>query len=145
MIDIFSPLGDAPPAPVIQNWTGLPEPPFWKELTGGMSWPPSGAFPPSPPPACAYSPTWPCKPWPPPPPPGWPSNWPWPLPLGPAAGVPPPTPPGAAAPPPTPAKPEGKQKPWGWIILGGLALGAGLLVMSGAGVLALADNPRERL
>lgn len=147
MIDVFSSLaqparhlGDAPPAPTPTNWTGIPEPPGWKELTGGMSWPPTGAFPPSPPPACALAPgLWPCSPWPPPPPVGWPAGWPWPLPLGPAPGAPPPPPPPAAVTPPqTTAAPE-KPFPWGWVVLGGLALGAGLLVMSGAGTLAL--NP----
>lgn len=140
-VPVHQKLGDAPPAPAPTNWTGIPEPPGWKELTGGMSWPPTGAFPPSPPPACAYAPgLWPCSPWPPPPPPLWPQGWPWPLPLGPAPGAPPPPPPAAVTPPQVPAAPE-KPFPWGWVVLGGLALGAGLLVMSGAGALALAENP----
>lgn len=141
MIDILSPLGDAPPAPQVHNWTGIPEPPGWKAATG-MDWPPTGAFPPSPPPACALIPgLWPCSPWPPPPPVGWPANMPWPLPLGPAPGALPPTPPPAASPPPPAAAAPEKPFPWGWVVLGGLALGAGLLVMSGAGALALAENP----
>lgn len=134
-------LGDAPPAPTPTNWTGIPEPPGWKELTGGMSWPPTGAFPPSPPPACALAPgLWPCSPWPPPPPVGWPAGWPWPLPFGPAPGAPPPPPPPVApAPPPATTVTPEKAFPWGWVVFGGLALGAGLLLVGGAG--ALAANP----
>lgn len=142
MIDVFSPLGAPAPGPV-QNWTGVPEPPLWKELTGGMSWPPTGAFPPSPPPACALVPTWPCNPWPPPAPPLWPAGWPWPLPLPPPPGAALPAPPPAVpAQPPPPAAPSGGSKseiPWGLIVVGGLAVGAALLFAgTSAGVL---DNP----
>jgi hypothetical protein len=46
--------------------------------------------------------------------------------------------------PVTPSPAPEKSTPWGWIILGGLALGAGLLMASGVGALALADNPNPK-
>jgi len=91
-----------------QNWTGVPEPPGWKEATG-LDWPPTGAFPATPPPACSLllPGTWPCSPWPPARPPGYPAELPWPLPLPPIPVTPAPLPPPAQTlpvpPAPTPA------------------------------------------
>lgn len=145
MIDVFASLGEPAPAPV--NWTGVPEPPGWKELTGGMSWPPTGAFPPSPPPACALAPgLWPCSPWPPPAPFGWPPGWPWPLPLPPPPGgaALPAPPPAASAPVPAPAPSAAKSEfPWGWVVLGAVGVGAALL-LAGGGASVLADNPSAK-
>lgn len=102
-------LGQTPPP---QNWTGIPEPPGWKETTG-LDWPPTGAFPASPPPACALLPagTWPCSPWPPARPLGYPPELPWPLPLPPIPVTPTPLPPPAQTlpvpPQPAPSSSQG--------------------------------------
>jgi hypothetical protein len=44
-------------------------------------------------------------------------------------------------PPPATTTPAKDSTPWGWIVLGGLGIGAAFLLMSGVG--ALANNPSE--
>lgn len=141
-----------------QNWTGLPEPPGWKQLTG-LDWPPTGQFPPSPPPACAYAPqVWPCSPWSssppygPPPPPGWPKDWPWPLPVPPPTGAlpPPPQPIPAPTPAPTPAPPgkAGGGGAGGAGVAVAVALGLGLvalLALAAGGGAGFSENPISEL